>query len=77
MRRVFLALLMGMAVLAGCRQGNLTSRGVSADDLVSKYARERGLSHEEAEQCIRQEVATARAGAVSSVGGAPASLGVR
>jgi hypothetical protein len=77
MKRLLFALLVGMVVVAGCRQGPHPSRANATEDVVGKYAQERGLSREEAEQSIRKEVDAARARGVSSTAGTPASSGVR
>lgn len=77
MRRMLLGLILGVCMLAGCRQAPLPPRKVAADDIVGQYAQQRHMSREQAEQCIQEEVAAARRRAVSSSAEVPASVAGR
>lgn len=73
-------LLAGLAFLllaAGCHQGERTSGRLAPDDVVGIYARQRGITREQAEQCIRREAATARANAAAAGPAASSSSPVR
>lgn len=66
-----IALLIVAAVLAagGCRQGTFAGsagKGPSPDDVIGKYAKERGISREQAALNIQEEIGAARTGGVSS-----------
>jgi len=70
-------LLTALALLllaAGCHQNQKVSGRVAPDDVVGIYARQRGITREQAEQAIRKEAAAARANAVAK--GGPDSLAI-
>lgn len=73
-------LLAGLALLllaAGCHPAEKTPTRLAPDDVVGIYARQRGMTREEAEQCIRREAAAARANASAAGPATPSSPPVR
>lgn len=71
MRQIGLLLIALMLVAGGCRQASLgrsAAKGPSPDDVVGKYAAERGISREKAALTIRREMDAARVDSVPSSG---------
>ncbi|NLX95758.1 MAG: hypothetical protein GXY83_06240 [Rhodopirellula sp.] len=68
MGKTLLFLIAAALAAGGCRQGTFAgsaAKGPSPDDVIGKYAQERGLSREEASVTIRQEIDAARAASAS------------
>ena len=69
MRTIAVLIVAAVLAVSGCRQGTFAGsagKGPSPDDVIGKYAQERGLSREQAVLNIQEELGAARAGAVSS-----------
>jgi hypothetical protein len=71
MRTIAILVITAVLALGGCRQGPTagSAKTPSPDDVIGKYAKERGISREQAALNVQQEVGAARAGRVSSTAG--------
>jgi hypothetical protein len=74
MGRMLLNVLAVFLLAVGCHQARPVSSRLAPDDIVGVYARQRGITREQAELSIQREAAAARANAASSPATTPTTF---
>ena len=73
MKRGLLTALLLLVLAAGCHHGERVTRPSDPGDIVGIYARQHGITREQAEQQIQHEAAEARANAAGHTAGRASS----